>query len=55
MILPDWLADGLIALYGKLADGKAAGASKATTDITRKPTRTVEQFAKDHAAAFRGA
>lgn len=55
MGLPDWLADGLVALYADFAAGKAAAVSKATTEITRKPARTLEQFAKDHAAAFRGA
>jgi len=55
MGLPDWLADGLVALYADFAAGKAAAVSTATTAITKKPARTVEQFAKAHAAAFRGA
>jgi uncharacterized protein YbjT (DUF2867 family) len=52
MGVPDWLADGLVALYGQFAAGRAATVAPATAELRGKAARTFEQFVRDHAAAF---
>jgi uncharacterized protein YbjT (DUF2867 family) len=51
--VPGWTADQLVALWGELR----RGAADTTTDVVRVLTgqepRTVSQFLRDHAAAFR--
>jgi uncharacterized protein YbjT (DUF2867 family) len=54
-LLPPWQVDGLLEDYAHYRRGEAAAVSPAIADITGKPARAVEQFARDYAAAFGGA
>ncbi|MDH3496745.1 MAG: SDR family oxidoreductase [Gemmatimonadota bacterium] len=52
--LPDWLADDLLVLYGIAAAGKSRGPTTVVRDVGGKDPVTIAEFARDHAAAFRG-
>lgn len=52
--MPEWLVDDLLALYGIFSAGHAAVVSKAVEEVTKKPARTFDQFAKDFARFFKG-
>jgi len=53
-VLPPWQIDGLLEDYAHYKRGEAAAVSTAVADITGHPPRDIAQFARDHAAAFRG-
>jgi len=50
--LPEWLADALVALYGRLRAGVAAEVTADVQRLTGRAPRTFADFARDHAAAF---
>jgi hypothetical protein len=49
---PAWLADALIALYGLYSQNIASCVTTVVADLTQRPARTFEQFARDYASAF---
>lgn len=51
-LLPPWQVDGLLEDYAHYRRGEAAAVSPAIAEITGTPPRSVEQFARDYAAAF---
>ncbi|GAA1319073.1 SDR family oxidoreductase [Actinocatenispora thailandica] len=52
--LPDWQIEGLLEDYAHYRRGEAAGVSTAVPELTGHPARGVDEFARDHADAFRG-
>jgi len=53
--LPEVLADDLVALYADVfAKGGAEDVTTVVADVTGRPARSVEAFARDHAAVLRG-
>ena len=53
--MPDWLATDLMTLNEMWANGVGLEVSQAVPSITGRPGRTFHEFARDYAAAFRGA
>lgn len=53
--MPDWQLDGLLEDYAHYRRGEAAAVSPAVPELTGHPARGVDEFARDHADAFRGA
>jgi uncharacterized protein YbjT (DUF2867 family) len=51
-LLPPWQVDGLLEDYAHYRRGEAATVSPAITEVTGAAPRTIEQFARDYAAAF---
>ena len=52
--LDDWTVDGLGELFAFYAEGLATGVAPDAEAILGRPPRSWEEFAADHAAAFRG-
>jgi uncharacterized protein YbjT (DUF2867 family) len=52
--LPDWLLDALERLNELFASGRAAAVSEDVERVTGRPARTFDEFARDHAAVFKG-
>ncbi len=50
--LPRWQLDGLIEDYAHYARGEASRATTAVPDLTGRPARDVQDFARDHAGFF---
>ncbi|HET9252440.1 MAG TPA: SDR family NAD(P)-dependent oxidoreductase, partial [Candidatus Eisenbacteria bacterium] len=48
--MPEWIVGGLLELYAHLA----GEVTRVTEQIAGKAPITFDQFARDHAAAFRG-
>lgn len=53
MGMPAWQAEGLAEDYAHYRRGEAAGISPDVERVTGRPARTVQDFAAEHAAAFR--
>jgi len=53
-LLPPWQVDGLLEDYAHYGRGEAAAVSPAVAEITGAAPRSIEQFARDYAAAFAG-
>ena len=53
-ILPPWQVEGLLEDYAHYRRGEAASVSSAVADITGRPPRDIQQFARDYAPAFKG-
>jgi uncharacterized protein YbjT (DUF2867 family) len=53
-LLPRWQVDGLIEDYAHYRRGEAAAISPAVTETTGTVPRSIDQFARDYAAAFAG-
>lgn len=51
--MPSWQAEGLAEDYAHYERGEAAGVSGDVEQVTGRPPRSVQQFAADHAHAFR--
>jgi len=51
-ILPPWQVEGLLEDYAHYRRGEAALVSPAVAEITGRPPRDVQQFARDYAPAF---
>ncbi|MPY78860.1 MAG: NAD(P)H-binding protein [Actinophytocola sp.] len=51
---PEWLADNLVRLFGKLRDGAGASVTDTVRELTGRAPRTFVEWARDHAAAFGG-
>ena len=49
---PVWFADALLALYGLYSQNIAAHVTPVVADLTQRPPRTFDQFARDYAPAF---
>lgn len=49
---PEWLADSLVELFGKLRAGACAEVRDTVRALTGRPPRTFAAWAQDHAAAF---
>ncbi|HEX8116556.1 MAG TPA: NAD(P)H-binding protein, partial [Pyrinomonadaceae bacterium] len=52
--LPEWLVDALERLNEMFASGAAAAVTDDVRRVGRKEPTTFEQFARDHAEAFKG-
>ena len=53
-ILPPWQVDSLLEDYAHYRRGEAASVSSAVAEITGRPARDIQQFARDYAPAFKG-
>jgi len=53
-ILPPWQVEGLLEDYAHYRRGEAAPVSSAVAEITGRPPRDIQQFARDYAPAFKG-
>ena len=53
-ILPPWQVEGLLEDYAHYRRGEAASVSSAVAEITGRPPRDIQQFARDYAPAFTG-
>lgn len=53
-VLPPWQVQGLLEDYAHYRRGEAASVSPAVAEITNRPPRDVNQFARDYAGAFAG-
>jgi uncharacterized protein YbjT (DUF2867 family) len=51
--LPDWLADNLIAVFGRIRQGDLATVTDDYRALTGREPRSFSDFARDHAALFR--
>lgn len=51
---PEWLADNLIRLFGKLRQGAGAEVTDTVRALTGRPPNTFAHWARDHATAFGG-
>ena len=51
---PQWLAENLVGLFGKLREGAGADVTDTVRALTARSPRTFAEFARDHAAAFAG-
>lgn len=51
--LPEWQVEGLLEDYAHYRRGEADEVSSAVTEVTGQSPRTVTEFARDHADAFR--
>ena len=52
-ILPPWQVEGLLEDYAHYRRGEAASVSSTVAEITGRPPRDVQQFARDYAPAFK--
>jgi uncharacterized protein YbjT (DUF2867 family) len=52
-LLPDWQVEGLLEDYAHYSRGEAAAVLPTVADVTSRAPRTVAEFARDHADAFR--
>jgi len=52
-VLPAWQADGLLEDYAHYARGEAAEVTDTVTELTGRPARGIDEFARDYAPAFR--
>jgi uncharacterized protein YbjT (DUF2867 family) len=52
--IPAWFAKQLVLLLGFFRSGAAAEVTPTIQEITRRPARTLEDFVRDHVAAFQG-
>jgi uncharacterized protein YbjT (DUF2867 family) len=52
-VLPAWQADGLLEDYAHYARGEAAEVYPTVADVTGRQPSSIEQFARDYAAAFK--
>jgi uncharacterized protein YbjT (DUF2867 family) len=52
-LLPDWQVDGLLEDYAHYSRGEAAAVMPTVAEVTGHDPRTVVEFARDHADAFR--
>ncbi len=50
--LPEWLAAGIVAVFGQLRRGAAAATTDEVRAITGRPPRTVTEFLRDFAGAI---
>lgn len=50
--LPEWLVDGIVALYRIVRDGHLATVSRTVEELTGRPPGTYAEFAARHAGAF---
>jgi uncharacterized protein YbjT (DUF2867 family) len=50
--LPEFVADQLLAIFAMLREGAAETVTGTVEELTGRPSRTFENFARDHAAAF---
>jgi len=53
-ILPPWQVEGLLEDYAHYRRGEAASVSSAVAEITGRPARDIQQFARDYAPALKG-
>lgn len=53
--LPGWFAQDLVALFGLVKEGHAAGVSTTVWEVTHHPARPLRQFLKENRAAFQTA
>jgi uncharacterized protein YbjT (DUF2867 family) len=51
--MPEWFADALNELHGIVRQGYGAVVTKVVADVAKKQPRTFDEFAREHAAAFR--
>jgi len=51
--MPDWFAKDLVALHGFFRTGGGAEVTPTVQEITRKPARTLADFVRDFASAFK--
>ena len=51
---PDWLVDGILAIFARFVAAQTEAVSPAVEDLTGYPPRGFDEFARDHAARFRG-
>ncbi len=49
---PEWLADGVNALYAWYREGKGAVVTHSVTEVTKNTPISFDQFARDYARAF---
>ncbi len=54
MGLPDWMADGWVAMSKMIASGAANMVTPMVKGITGEEPRSFDQFAIDYADAFKG-
>jgi uncharacterized protein YbjT (DUF2867 family) len=52
--LPDWAADGVVALYQEIREGHAATVTNEVEKATGRPAHSYRQFAEAHKEAFAG-
>lgn len=52
--LPEWLVDALAPLNELLASNKASAVTDVVREVGKKEPTTFDQFARDHAQAFKG-
>jgi len=52
--MPEWLADSLLGLYGLFGAGHGSLVTNVVAEVAKKQPRTFDEFAREHAAAFRG-
>lgn len=50
--MPEWLAENLVTLFGKLQAGACTGVSAAVRDLTGREPRQLADWARDNATAF---
>jgi uncharacterized protein YbjT (DUF2867 family) len=53
-LLPPWQVDGLIEDYAHYRRGEAAAVSPVVEEVTGRAPHSIDQFARDYAAAFTG-
>jgi hypothetical protein len=53
-LVAPWQVDGLLEDYAHYRRGGAAAVSPAIAEITGTAPRSIDQFARDYAAAFAG-
>jgi uncharacterized protein YbjT (DUF2867 family) len=52
-VLPEWQVDGLLEDYAHYSRGEAADVLPTVAEVTGREPRTVTEFARDYAGAFR--
>jgi uncharacterized protein YbjT (DUF2867 family) len=52
--MPDWYAEATVKLLEVLSAGMGAGATSTVQEVTGKAPHTFDDFARDHAEAFKG-
>jgi len=50
--VPDWQVDGLMEDYAHYARGEAAAVSPTVPELTGRPARGIDEFAREYAGAF---
>jgi uncharacterized protein YbjT (DUF2867 family) len=53
--LPPMVADAIVAIFASQRAGSMAGTTDTIRELTGRPPRTIADFAREHAAAFRPA